>query len=211
MVQRNIDYRLYLVTDRYDYSDDKFLAIIATACANGVTLVELREKSVSSRRYFELAVAVKQVTDRYDVPLIIDDRVDICLAVGADGVHVGDSDLPVDVVRQLIGPDRILGVSVKDTTQAKEALAQGADYFGTGAIYPTKTKVITKHTSLATLQAIAQEVPIPVNAIGGIKTHNITNLAGTGIAGVCVVSEIMQAADVASKVRQLRRAVEMLV
>ena len=99
MVQRNIDYRLYLVTDRYDYSDDKFLAIIATACANGVTLVELREKSVSSRRYFELAVAVKQVTDRYDVPLIIDDRVDICLAVGADGVHVGDSDLPVDVVR----------------------------------------------------------------------------------------------------------------
>lgn len=187
------------------------MAIIATACANGVTLVELREKSVSSRRYFELAVAVKQVTDRYDVPLIIDDRVDICLAVGADGVHVGDSDLPVDAVRQLIGPDRILGVSVKDTTRAKEALAQGADYFGTGAIYPTKTKVITKHTSLATLQAIAQEVPIPVNAIGGIKTHNITNLAGTGIAGVCVVSEIMQAADVASKVRQLRRAVEMLV
>lgn len=211
MVGRAIDYRLYLVTDRYDYSDEKFLDIIATACAQGVTLVELREKSVSSRRYLELATAVKRITDQYDVPLIIDDRVDICLAVGADGVHVGDSDLPVAVVRELIGPNRILGVSVKDAHRAAEAFAQGADYFGIGAIYPTQTKVITKHTSMATLKAITKSVTIPVNAIGGLKTHNIATLQGAGIAGVCVVSEIMQAVDVASKVKQLRKAVDMLV
>ncbi len=117
-----------------------FLQIITQACESGVTLLELREKDVTSKRYFELAKSVKQVTDRFDIPLIIDDRVDICLAVDAAGVHVGDNDLPVYKVRQMIGPNKILGVSVKDMARAIEAKEQGADYFGVGAIYPTKQK-----------------------------------------------------------------------
>jgi len=200
MTNKNVDYSLYLVTNRYDYSDKAFLQIITQACESGVTLLELREKDVTSKRYFELAKSVKQVTDRFDIPLIIDDRVDICLAVDAAGVHVGDNDLPVYKVRQMIGPNKILGVSVKDMARAIEAKEQGADYFGVGAIYPTKTKVITKHTSIETLKNITEQMNIPVNAIGGIKEDNISSLKNTGIAGVCMVSDIMQAPDVQTKV-----------
>lgn len=211
MKDNTIDYKLYLVTNRYDYSDDQFLDIITTACKSGVTLVQLREKSVSSKRYFELALAVKKITDRFNVPLIIDDRVDICLAVDAAGVHIGDSDLPVTVVRHILGPDKILGVSVKSVERADEIITQGADYFGVGAIYPTKTKVVTKHTSIETLKAIVSRVNVPVNAIGGIKEHNIKTLQGSGIAGICVVSDIMQADNVESKVKQLLQAVEKII
>lgn len=201
---------MYLVTNRYDYSDEQFLNIVFEACDSGVTLVQLREKDVTTKRYFDLAVAVKKITDKFNIPLIIDDRVDICLAVNAAGVHIGDNELPIKIVRQLIGKDKILGVSVKDVQHAKEAEAQGADYFGVGAIYPTKTKVITKHTTIATLKDIVDNVAIPVNAIGGIKENNIFSFKNTGISGVCMVSELMQAEDVRTKVTNCLKTVEQL-
>ncbi|MGY3702033.1 thiamine phosphate synthase [Leuconostoc gelidum] len=211
MANKSIDYSLYLITNRYDYSDEQFLKIVFEACESGVTVVQLREKTVTTKRYFDLAVAIKKVTDKFNVPLIIDDRVDICLAVNAAGVHIGDNELPIKIVRQMIGKDKILGVSVKDVQRAKEAEAQGANYFGVGAIYPTKTKVITKHTTIATLQDIVNNVAIPVNAIGGIKENNILSLKNTGISGICMVSEMMQAKNVSMKVTNCLKSVEQLL
>lgn len=202
--------QLYLVTARYDESESEFLNKIETACANGVTVVQLREKNLSTRDYYELALKVKQITDKYDLPLIIDDRIDICLAVDAHGAHIGDDELPVKVARKLLGKDKILGVSAKTVTRATEAAADGADYLGTGAIFPTQTKVVTKQTSIDTLKAITAAVNIPVVAIGGITEERIDVFKGTGIVGVAIVSEIMKATNIAQKVQRLKKALETL-
>lgn len=203
-----MNYQLYLVTNRYNDSDTTFLQHIEQACGAGVTLVQLREKDVSTGRYYDLAQQVKTVTDRYHVPLIIDDRIDVCQAVDAAGVHIGDADLPVDVARQLLGPDKILGVSAKSVARAEAAAAAGADYLGVGAIYPTQTKVVTHRTSIDTLKAIITAVNIPVVAIGGIKEHRLNTFTDIPIAGVAVVSEIMQAPNVITKVHQLRETLK---
>lgn len=195
--------QLYLVTNRYADSPEVFLAKIAAACENGVTMVQLREKSLTTRDYYALAKQVKLITDRYRIPLIIDDRVDVCLAVDAAGVHIGDDELPVAVTRQLLGSDKILGVSTKTVATATAAVAAGADYLGVGAIFPTQTKVAAPLTSLATLKAITAAVSVPVVAIGGIKADNLDTFKATGIAGVAIVSEIMQAPDTAQKVQTL--------
>lgn len=201
---------LYLVTARYGEDEETFLERVNIACANGVTFVQLREKNLTTRVYYELAVKVKNITDQYHLPLIIDDRIDICLAIDASGAHIGDDELPVDVARKLLGPNKILGVSAKTVARAIEAEQQGADYLGTGAMFPTQTKVITKPTSKQTLKEITETVNIPVFAIGGIKEHNIDTLTGTNVVGVAVVSEIMQAADIADKVKQLKKAISLL-
>lgn len=198
------DLNLYLVTHRYDDNEATFLAKIAAACENGVTMVQLREKMLSTRAYFELAQRVKLITDRYQIPLIIDDRVDICLAVDAAGVHIGDDELPVAMTRQLIGPDKVLGVSTKTVETAVAAVAAGADYLGVGAIFPTQTKANAAVTPIATLKAITAQVAVPVVAIGGVKEANLATFKDTGIAGVAIVSEIMQAPDIAHKVQALR-------
>ncbi|EKQ01847.1 thiamin-phosphate pyrophosphorylase [Lacticaseibacillus casei 12A] len=198
------DLKLYLVTHRYDDNEATFLAKIAAACENGVTMVQLREKMLSTRAYFELAQRVKLITDRYQIPLIIDDRVDICLAVDAAGVHIGDDELPVAMTRQLIGPDKVLGVSTKTVETAVAAVAAGADYLGVGAIFPTQTKANAGVTPIATLKAITAQVAVPVVAIGGVKEANLATFKDTGIAGVAIVSEIMQAPDIAHKVQALR-------
>ena len=195
--------QLYLVTNRYADSPEVFLAKIAAACENGVTMVQLREKFLTTRDYYALAKQVKLITDRYRIPLIIDDRVDVCLAVDAAGVHIGDDELPVAVTRQLLGPDKILGVSTKTVATATAAVAAGADYLGVGAIFPTQTKAAAPLTSLATLKAITAAVSVPVVAIGGIKADNLDTFKATGIAGVAIVSEIMQAPDTAQKVQTL--------
>lgn len=202
-----MDLTLYLVTGRYDFSDEKFLSVIEEACKNGVTLVQLREKELVTGRFYELALKVKAITDRYQIPLIINDRVDICLAVDAAGVHIGDDEMPVDVVRSLIGPEKILGVSAKTVERGLEAEKAGADYLGIGAIYPTKTKD-TPLTSKEMLKAINEAVTIPSVAIGGIKEDNLADFHGTGIAGVSIVSEIMRAKDVGEKVRSLRQKID---
>ncbi|WP_434716453.1 thiamine phosphate synthase [Lacticaseibacillus paracasei] len=198
------DLKLYLVTHRYDDNEATFLAKIAAACENGVTMVQLREKMLSTRAYFELAQRVKLITDRYQIPLIIDDRVDICLAVDAAGVHIGDDELPVAMTRQLIGPDKVLGVSTKTVETAVAAVAAGADYLGVGAIFPMQTKANAAVTPIATLKAITAQVAVPVVAIGGVKEANLATFKDTGIAGVAIVSEIMQAPDIAHKVQALR-------
>lgn len=197
------DLKLYLVTHRYDDNEATFLAKIAAACENGVTMVQLREKMLSTRAYFELAQRVKLITDRYQIPLIIDDRVDICLAVDAAGVHIGDDELPVAMTRQLIGPDKVLGVSTKTVETAVAAGAAGADYLGVGAIFPTQTKANAAVTPIATLKAITAQVAVPVVAIGGVKEANLATFKDTGIAGVAIVSEIMQAPDISHKVQAL--------
>ena len=198
------DLKLYLVTHRYDDNEATFLAKIAAACESGVTMVQLREKMLSTRAYFELAQRVKLITDRYQIPLIIDDRVDICLAVDAAGVHIGDDELPVAMTRQLIGPDKVLGVSTKTVETAVAAVAAGADYLGVGAIFPTQTKANAAVTPIAILKAITAQVAVPVVAIGGVKEANLATFKDTGIAGVAIVSEIMQAPDIAHKVQALR-------
>ncbi|MDT2703006.1 thiamine phosphate synthase [Enterococcus dongliensis] len=201
-----MDLSLYLVTGRYDFSDEKFLAVIEEACKNGVTLVQLREKELMTGKFYDLALQVKKITDYYHVPLIINDRVDICLAVDAAGVHIGDDEMPVNVVRTLIGPEKILGVSAKTVTRGVEAEKAGADYLGIGAIFPTKTKD-TSLTSLDMLKAINAAVTIPSVAIGGITESNLLELAGSGIAGVSIVSEIMKAQNVGEKVRRLKQTI----
>ena len=198
---------LYLVTARYDWKEEDFLKKVEEACRSGVTLVQLREKECSTREYYELAKKVKTITDMYQIPLIIDDRVDICLAVDASGVHIGADELPVDVVRNMIGNDKILGVTAKTVERALEAEKHGADYLGVGAIYPTTTKVITQPTSIETLRKIATTVSIPIVAIGGIKEDNMEPLKGTGIAGVAIVSEIMKADNIQEKCQSLRKKV----
>ena len=191
--------RLYLVTNRYQDSVERFLEKVETACRSGVTIVQLREKNLTTNQYYQLAKKVKEITDAYQVPLIIDDRLDICLAVDAAGLHIGDDELPVLVARQVLGPDKILGVTAKTVKRALEAEEGGADYLGTGAIFPTTTKENAPITLISTLKTICQRVAIPVVAIGGLTSENIDQLIGTGIAGVAVVRDLMQAEDIEAK------------
>ena len=191
--------RLYLVTNRYQDSLESFLKKVETACRSGVTTVQLREKNITTNQYYQLAKQVKEITDVYQVPLIIDDRLDVCLAVDAAGLHIGDDELPVSVARQVLGPDKILGVTAKTVKRALEAEEGGADYLGTGAIFPTTTKENAPITLISTLKTICQRVAIPVVAIGGLTSENIDQLAATGIAGVAVVRDLMQAEDIEAK------------
>lgn len=191
--------RLYLVTNRYQDSLESFLEKVETACRSGVTIVQLREKNLTTNQYYQLAKQVKEITDAYQVPLIIDDRLDVCLAVDAAGLHIGDDELPVSVARQVLGPEKILGVTAKTVERALEAEESGADYLGTGAIFPTTTKENAPITLISTLKTICQRVAIPVVAIGGLTSENIDQLIGTGIAGVAVVRDLMQAEDIEAK------------
>ena len=191
--------RLYLVTNRYQDSVESFLEKVETACRSGVTIVQLREKNLTTNQYYQLAKQVKEITDAYQVPLIIDDRLDVCLAVDAAGLHIGDDELPVSVARQVLGPEKILGVTAKTVKRALEAEEGGADYLGTGAIFPTTTKENAPITLISTLKTICQRVAIPVVAIGGLTSENIDQLIGIGIAGVAVVRDLMQAEDIEAK------------
>ena len=192
-------FRLYLVTNRYQDSLESFLEKVETACRSGVTIIQLREKNLTTNQYYQLAKQVKEITDAYQVPLIIDDRLDICLAVDAAGLHIGDDELPVSVARQVLGPKKILGVTAKTVKRALEAETSGADYLGTGAIFPTTTKENAPITLISTLKTICQRVAIPVVAIGGLTSENIDQLIDTGIAGVAVVRDLMQAEDIEAK------------
>ncbi|KXT81030.1 thiamine phosphate synthase [Streptococcus oralis] len=191
--------RLYLVTNRYQDSLESFLEKVETACRSGVTIIQLREKNLTTNQYYHLAKQVKEITDSYQVPLIIDDRLDVCLAVDAAGLHIGDDELPVSVARKVLGPEKILGVTAKTVKRALEAETSGADYLGTGAIFPTTTKENAPITLISTLKTICQTVAIPVVAIGGLTSENIDQLIDTGIAGVAVVRDLMQAEDIEAK------------
>lgn len=201
-----LDTTMYFITDSTVCEEPEFLYRVEEACKGGVTLLQLREKDRTTREYLALAEKVYEITRRYEIPLIIDDRVDVALAVNAEGVHVGQSDLPVAVARRLMGADKIVGATAKTVPQAVAAYEQGADYLGVGAIYPTTTKVKTVLTSVDTLKEIVQAVPIKVNAIGGLKKENLHVLKGSGIDGICAVSAIMKAESSKAAAEELKAA-----
>ncbi len=191
---KNLDLSLYLVTD--DSSDEKkFLNTIEESIKGGVKVVQIREKTADTLTFYNLALEVKKITDKYDIPLIINDRVDIALAIDADGVHVGQSDLPCDITRKLIGESKILGISASKISEAKKAQKEGADYIGAGAIFPTATKDDAPSVTKDELRDIVESIDIPVVAIGGIKLSNVDEIKDCGIKGISVVSEIMDSND----------------
>ena len=198
------DSSLYFITDSTGYTEEEFLYRVEQALKGGITLLQLREKNKSTREYIELAKKVHAIAKRYNVPLIIDDRVDVALAINAEGVHVGAEDMPIATARKLMGEDKIVGATAKTVSWAKEAYEQGADYLGVGAIYPTTTKVKTVLTSTDTLRDICNAVPIPANAIGGLNKDNVDVLTGIPIAGICVVSAIMKADNPKTAAEELK-------
>ncbi len=203
MIRKNADLTLYLVTDRRWLGEKTLWDSVEEAILGGVTLVQLREKKISSKEYLELAQRVKEVTDRHDIPLIINDRIDIALAIDADGVHLGPEDLPVPIARKLLGDDKIIGSSAASVDEALLFQAQGADYLGVGAVFPTATKRGTEKVGLEDLRGIKSAVHIPVVAIGGIKAENAKPVMETGVDGVAVVSAIMDQTDIREAARHL--------
>lgn len=186
----SLDLSLYLVTDNSD-DVERFLNTIEEAIKGGTTVVQIREKTAETLDFYNLALKVKDITTKYNVPLIINDRVDVALAIDADGVHVGQSDMPCDVTRKLIGEDKILGVSAATIEEARKAEKDSADYIGTGAVFPTQTKDDAPKITKDDLKEIVDSIDIPVVAIGGITLENAHELNDTGIAGLSVVSAIM--------------------
>ena len=205
---KNFKSRIYFITDSTPYTEQEFLARVKSALQGGVDLIQLREKERTTREYIALAQKVHELSKQFAVPLIIDDRVDVALASGAEGVHLGQSDMQIDTARKILGDDFIIGATTKTVEQALEAYEQGADYLGVGAIYPTTTKVKTVLTSTETLDKICKAVPIPVNAIGGLNKDNIDVLKGIGITGICAVSAIMKADDPKTAAEELSQAVK---
>ena len=191
---KNLDLSLYLVTDKSD-DVEKFLKTIEEGIKGGVTVVQIREKTADTLDFFNLALKVKEITRKYNVPLIINDRVDVALAIDAEGVHVGQSDMPCDVTRKLVGPDKIVGVSAATIDEAKKAEKDGADYIRTAAVFPTATKDDAPKITKKDLKEIVDSINIPVVAIGGITLDNAHELIDTGIAGLSVVSAIMSSDD----------------
>jgi len=202
------DLLLYAVTDRTWMGESTLAAQAKAAIEAGVTMIQLREKNLDYGRFLELAMAVRRVTERSQIPFVINDNVEVALACGADGIHVGQKDQPADEVRRQIGPGKILGVSVQTVQQAICAEQSGADYLGVGAMFLTSTKQDASKVSFETLKTICGTVNIPVVAIGGIGKNNILKLGGSGIAGVAVVSAIFAQPDVSAAAAELRRLAE---
>lgn len=198
-----VDYTLYLCTDRDLMTTDTIEEAVELAIKGGATIVQLREKECSGREFLEIAHTVKVVTDAYEIPLIINDRVDIALAVDADGVHLGQKDLPAEVARELLGPDKIIGVSAYNAELALQAQKDGADYIGVGDVFGTATKSDTHHVSIEELVKIRNTVKIPMVAIGGVNHDNILQLRGTGIDGVAVISAILDAKDITAAAEEM--------
>ena len=204
MKKEDIDYSVYLVTDHRNKTDEEFLKIIEEAIKGGTSILQLREKTASTKDFYQLALKVKEITSKYDVPLLINDRIDIAIAVDSEGVHIGQDDMPADIARKIIGEDKILGVSASTVEEAKKAEIDGADYIGSGAVFPTATKDDADSVSKDELKKIVDSIDIPVVAIGGITLKNAESLKDTGIAGFSVVSAIMSADDPKEASQKLR-------
>jgi thiamine-phosphate pyrophosphorylase len=201
------DLTLYLVTDSMGLAEKDFLRIVEEACDGGVTLLQLREKEKSGLEYYLLAEKVKQIADRYGIPLIIDDRADVAMAVDAAGIHVGQQDLPVQAVRRLLGEGKIIGASAKTVAQARQAHREGADYLGVGAIYPTTTKVITVITEVDVLNEIGKQTGLPIVAIGGLSADNMHVLYDSMADGIAVVTAIMKSEDPREAAQTLKKQI----
>ncbi len=200
-----MDYSLYLCTDRELMSTDTLEEAVEQSILGGCTVVQLREKACSSREFYDTACRMKAITKHYGVPLIINDRVDIALAADADGVHVGQSDLPCGAVKRLIGNEKIVGVSASSLSEAVEAVRQGADYLGVGAMYSTQTKTDAALVTLDELRAIRAAVTVPVVVIGGINKNTVGDFQGSGIEGLAVVSAVISQPDIRAAAAELLR------
>jgi len=188
----NVDYSVYLVTDQFDFTEEEFLNIIEESIIGGATIIQIREKDSETHDFLNLARKVKNITDKYDVPLIINDRLDIALAIDAAGVHVGQDDMPCDIVRKLIGPDKLIGVSAHDYAEAIKAKEDGADYLGIGAFQPTATKKNANVIDLNELEKMKQ-IDIKSVAIGGVNKDNAKEIISKyNFDGIAVVSAIMK-------------------
>ena len=200
----NFDYTLYLVTDRQLMSCDSLTEAVEQAILGGCTMIQLREKELPSLEFYNQAVAVKQVTERYHIPLIINDRIDIAMAVQAAGVHIGQHDLPAATVRKVIGENMLLGVSASSIAEAIQAQQDGADYLGVGAMFPTGTKTDAESVSREELQKIRTAVSLPIVVIGGINKGNAGRFKPMGIDGLAVVSAIIAQSDIKAAAAELK-------
>ncbi len=203
-MKSKIDYSLYLCTDRSIMSDTSIEECVEKSLKGGVSVVQIREKDCPGKEFLQIAKSVKEITRRYGVPLIINDRVDVAIAVGADGVHVGQDDLPCAIVRSMVGEDMIIGVSASSLTEALKAQQDGADYIGVGAMFATDTKTDAKVVTMEELDRIRREVSIPIVVIGGINKTTLPDFIGKGIDGIAVVSAIVSQNDVVSAARELK-------
>lgn len=203
--------RLYAVTDRSWLRGRTLHEQVEEALIGGATLVQLREKELDEDAFLQEAIDLTKLCHHYGVPLLINDNIEIARRSGADGVHVGQSDMEAAAVRSILGSDMIVGVTAKTVEQAQRAQDAGADYLGSGAVFGSATKLNAKPMSMDTLRAICQSVEIPVVAIGGIHKGNILELAGTGIAGAAVVSGIFAAEDIVAECRKLRGLVAQII
>ncbi|MDR2740380.1 MAG: thiamine phosphate synthase [Treponema sp.] len=199
------DLLLYLCTDRVLALGRPIAAAVEEAVTGGVTMVQLREKEASSREFYEIALALRALTCRLHVPLVIDDRLDIALAVGAEGLHIGQSDLPLPAARQLAGKNMFIGVSASTVEEALEAERNGADYLGVGAVYPTRSKADAgEAVGLDRLAAICAVVKIPVVGIGGVNGDNAGAVIKAGAVGIAAISGILSQSDIKEAARELR-------
>ena len=202
---------LYAVTDQTWTGKQTLYQQVEAALKGGVSCVQLREKTLDEAEFLQEAKAICTLCRRYNVPFIINDNVDIAIACGADGIHVGQQDMVANEVRRRVGDGMILGVSVHTVEEAQEAVRNGADYLGLGAVFPTSTKLDVDQMPNETLRAICNAVDVPVVAIGGINKENISKLSGSGVDGVALVSAIFSAADIENTCRELRRLSEGMV
>jgi thiamine-phosphate pyrophosphorylase len=191
-----VDCSLYLVTDRQTLGSRDLYKSIEEAILGGVTLIQLREKDISTLEFYEIALKVKEITSRYEIPLIINDRIDIALACDAEGLHIGQSDMPLEIARKILGKHKIIGVSAPTVEKAKEAEQNGADYIGVGAIFPTGSKNDAVTIGLEPLQDIRKAVNVPVVAIGGINADNCAKAISSGADGIAVISAILGKEDI---------------
>lgn len=199
----DINYGLYFITDRFLMSSPTIEESVALAIEGGCTLVQLREKTAASGEFYETALRVRRICAEAKIPLIINDRADIARAVNADGVHLGQSDLPPRVAREIIGEDKIIGVSASSLEEALQAEREGADYLGVGAMFPTGTKTDARFPGMEGLRAIRAATRLPIVVIGGINKTTVPLFAGTGIDGIAVVSAIAAAEDVRAAAAEL--------
>lgn len=202
------DLLLYAVTDRSWLGGHTLYQDVEAAIKGGATFIQLREKKLDEEHFLEEAKEIKELCKKYRVPFVINDNVDIALAMDADGVHVGQSDMEAGMVREKLGPDKIIGVSAQTVEQAILAEQKGADYLGVGAVFPTGSKDDAVEVSHDTLKAICEAVQIPVIAIGGISTGNVMELSGSGICGIAVISAIFAKPDIETAARELRKQTE---
>ncbi len=198
------DYSLYLVTDRMLMRTKTLDEAVEQAVIGGCTIVQLREKESLSLDFYVLALEMKKITDRYGIPLIINDRIDIAMAVGAAGVHIGQKDIPADIARKVIGKDMLLGVSAVSAAEAVNAAKAGADYLGVGAMFPTGTKPDAGFVSMEELGRIRRTVDIPIVVIGGISKENAMLFQPMGIDGLAVVSAVIAQPDIKKSAADLK-------